>query len=194
MSFVSPLSPPTDSLLAPPSSTERRLRAEWSLLEQLAAANPERLTNIAANDFTFSLRLRQTPALLQKNPQQITTEHRVTIAFPQFFPAAPLELYLQTPIYHPNISPHTGFVCLWDRHRVSNTVEHALHKLVAILGWRLFNRHTTHLMQPEALLALEQQGEAVATMLSAPPLRGITSPPAIASAAAPQRTFRRRLS
>lgn len=55
------------------------------------------------------------------------------------------------PVVHPNIHPDTGFVCLWDRHRVSNTVEHALHKLAAMLAGELQNTTPMHVMQPGAL-------------------------------------------
>lgn len=182
MSFASPPSPPTDKGAASASPTGRRLHAEWCTLQRLAAGNPGRLTGLAADDLTFSLTLRQTPALpLPRGADgcqgATPTTHSLRIVYPEFFPAGPMELYLEQAVYHPNVHPGTGFVCLWDRHRVSNTVEHALHKLVAILGWRLYNTRAEHIMQPEALAQLQQSGTAIAATLQAPPLRGLVSQP-----------------
>ena len=62
-----------------------------------------------------------------------------------------MELYIDQPVLHPNIHPETGFLCLWEKHRVSYTIEHALHRTVAMLAGRLFNADVLHVMQPEAL-------------------------------------------
>ena len=62
-----------------------------------------------------------------------------------------MEMYLSVPVLHPNVHPETGFVCLWDRHRVSNTVEIAMHKLVAMLAGTLWNADALHVMQPGAV-------------------------------------------
>lgn len=198
MSSVSPPLPQTANEVTSASRTERRLRAEWQVLQQLAERNPQRLTDLAAEDYAFRLTLRQTPALLYGGePGPLQANHAVRILFPQFFPAAPLELYLDAPIYHPNVHPVTGFVCLWDRHRVSNNVEHALHKLVAILGWRLYNTDAAHIMQPEALQHLQIAGEALAAKLKSPGLLGLDPAPVWFSAendASPGSPRRRRLS
>ena len=110
------------------SPLERRLEAEWDLLQRLVDRNPGRLTALTADDLCFRLRLLGTPGFLLAEEEHVAAEHEVVLVFPRFFPAAPLECYLRTPVQHPNIHPETGFVCLWDRHRASNTVEHALHK------------------------------------------------------------------
>ena len=67
-------------------------------------------------------------------------------------------------------------MCLWERHRVSNTVEHALHKTVAMLSWQLYNREALHVMQPAALRRVEADGEAVRRTLAAPALLGCAVP------------------
>ncbi len=156
-----------------------RLEREWRLLAQLAEQNPARLTDLAQHDSTFHLTLRNTPALplpSSHQPEEILTTHRLRLEFPEFFPAVPLELYLQTPVRHPNIHPTTGFVCLWERHRAANTAEVALHKTAAILGWRLHNAQPVHVMQPDALpLLASPGGEALQSRLAAPALRGVPS-------------------
>ncbi len=97
-----------------------------------------------------------------------------------------MELYLEAPMRHPNIHPITGFVCLWEQHRVSYTVEHAIHRAAAILGWRLLNPDPRHVMQPDALLPEEP------ALPAAPVLQGIEHPAAFFDPPATPR--RRRLS
>ncbi len=152
-----------------PSLGERRLQAEWDLLQQLAALNPQRLAQPQGQESEFRVTLLATPALLADGTTT-QPEHHLRIVYPRFFPSIPLELYLAQPVLHPNVHPLTGFVCLWDRHRISNTVEHALHKTVAILGWRLLNLEPRHVMQ-RAALALDAQ--VTASLLQTQPLTGI---------------------
>ena len=161
--------PAVDGVQIVETVATRRLRAEWCLLEQLAALNPSRLIEPRWLDSAFEVTLLQTPALQPASPE-LLAEHRVRVVYPRFFPAVPLELYLAEPVVHPNVHPLTGFVCLWDRHRVSNTVEHALHKTVAMLGWGLLNAEAHHVMQPEALL-LDREG--LTERLATAPLVGV---------------------
>lgn len=130
---------------------ERRLQAEWDLLQQLAQLNPERLVDISSEDRTFRLILLDTPARLLGSPNgELISSHNVRATYPAFFPSTPLELYVDQAFFHPNVHPITGFVCVWDRHRIENTIEAALHKLVAMMSGRLYNREASHVMQPEA--------------------------------------------
>ena len=146
-SCASPLSQPmADTPQASPR--ERRLIAEWDLLQSLAHLNPERIGDLAVEDEVFSCTLHKTPAL-RVGTKDIVTSHRLKIVFPLYYPSVPLELYLKTPVAHPNVHPRTGFLCLWDKHQVSNNVEHALHKTVAMLSRRLENRNPVHVMQPD---------------------------------------------
>ncbi len=165
-------SPPARDLAALPSTpTERRLRREWDLLNVLVQLNPARLSGPTAFDSTFQVLLSGTPALpLSEGSPALLTEHRLRLHYPRFFPAVPLELYLDRPVLHPNIHPVSGFVCLWRVHRVEYGVEHALHRTVAILGWQLQNLDPRHVMQPESLRLNQAE---TATRLSASPLAGI---------------------
>lgn len=131
---------------------ERRLASEWSLLNDLATCNPGRITNTQLRGSTIEILLHGPSALPASDPTGtcLMSEHAVCMEFPVHFPAVPMEMFLETPVFHPNIHPETGFVCLWDRHRVSNTVEHALHKLTAILSGHLHNTDALHVMQPVA--------------------------------------------
>ena len=156
----------------PPSSpTERRLGHEWNLLKTLVRLNPDRLSDLSAHDTTFHVTLAGTPALpLASGSPGLVLEHRLRLHYPRFFPAVPLELYLERPVRHPNIHPVSGFVCLWQTHRVEYTAEHALHRTVAILGWRLQNLDARHVMQPDTLS--DDQAD-FSHLLEAPPLAGV---------------------
>ena len=145
----------------------RRFCSEAELLHALAAQNPGRITDIAAEDGTLALVLHGPAAqLVGAAPQCPVARHDLRIHFPVHFPAVPMEMFLAKAAVHPNIHPETGFVCLWDRHRVSNTVEHAMHKLVAMLAGGLHNAAPQHVMQPDALAALP-------LLTAAMPLRGV---------------------
>ncbi len=145
----------------------RRFRSEVELLHALAARNPGRILDVAAEGGTISLVLHGPSSMAAGTTLPcLIARHDLHIDFPVHFPAVPMEMFLARATVHPNIHPETGFVCLWDRHRVSNTVEHALHKLVAMLAGQLQNTEPRHVMQPEALAAPR-------TAASAMPLLGV---------------------
>lgn len=175
---------------APPTPFERRLGAEWDLLCALAARNPGRLDGLGAEDSALCACLQGTPARMLDG--SVRQEHRVRLEYPRFFPSVPLELYLETPVLHPNVHPETGFVCLWDRHQAANTAEDAVHRTVAMLGWKLFNLSPDHTMQPAAAALATAQGDGLRAELAAPPLLGIRGFAVYPRAASP--AMRRRLS
>jgi ubiquitin-protein ligase len=142
------------------TNLERRLQAEWELLQRLAQLNPDRLTDLSVEDRLFRLTLRETAArLAHPTGDGPVTVHHLRVIYPTYFPAVPLEVYVDDAFWHPNVHPETGFVCIWERHRVDHTVEHALHKVVAMMSGHLYNRDALHVMQPEALDWIERGNE-----------------------------------
>ena len=142
--------------------------------------------------------LGATPALALKagndsDQAQLLSRHLLRIEYPRYFPSVPLNLYLEQPVQHPNVHPDTGFVCLWQGHQVANTIEHAIHKCAAILGWRLLNLAPEHVMQP-GVLRLATQKQRLQTLLFAAPLLGVNRPEDAMASGEPIRTRRRRLS
>lgn len=178
---------------APGSLWHTRLAGEWTLLEQSAALNPGRIRALSQEDSTFRFTLHHVPApALDANPKDrhIVATHAVEVVFPEHFPAAPLELSLKTPVWHPNVHPLTGFVCLWQGHRASHNIELALHKLLAILSWQVLNRDGVHVMQPDALAAADLDGQSLQRALRCAPLIGTATfqyEPATPSAVLPRR-------
>lgn len=135
---------------------QRRIEQEWRLLQALAEANPS-LVEAAERDAdawnqVFRFKLQQTQALVEEAGKlRILECHAVTIHFPRFFPAVPLETSLVQPVFHPNVHPETGFVCLWDRFSFGDTVVEAVAQLQRVITWQLWNEHPDHLLQPASL-------------------------------------------
>lgn len=135
---------------------ERRIDNEWALLEQLQQANPDRL-QLTRNRDHFALEVHGLPALPLPSTGSVAfnntiDNHSLRAVFPRYYPSMPAEIYLDTPVFHPNVHPDTGFVCLWTRHRVATTLEQTLAQLQRVLAWKLLNPQDEHVMQPDALL------------------------------------------
>jgi ubiquitin-protein ligase len=131
---------------------QRRIENEWDLLQQLAQANPALLSAIQRHQDDFLLKLSQTTAPVQvEGSIELRTEHDVRLSFPRFFPTMPIEAYVTPPVFHPNVHPDTGFVCLWGRFSLHDTVVEALCQLQRVLTFTLFSESADHVMQPEAL-------------------------------------------
>lgn len=135
---------------------DNRIANEWELLNQFARLNPGRVQETEQKeDGGFAFLIKETPALLRSpNGEKllsIQTEHKVTVGFPRYYPSVPCEVFLSVPVFHPNIDPINGFVCLWNEHRVANNIEIAIVKLAAVLSWELMNAEAPHIMQPQAL-------------------------------------------
>ena len=141
----------------------RRIENEWLLLELLQHANFGRLRLKRHPDF-FALEADGLPALLEAaadpaNPGTVVKHtHSLRIVFPRYYPSMPVEVYLDTPVFHPNVHPDTGFVCLWTKHRIQTTLEQTLAQLQRVLCWGLLNTDAEHVMQPAALLWYAQPG------------------------------------
>jgi ubiquitin-protein ligase len=135
---------------------QRRIEQEWKLLLALAAENPEILQDCRREDqaegSVFRFELLQTPSPVEQDGQiRVEERHSVSFHFPRFFPAVPIEASLARPVFHPNVHPETGFVCLWDRLSSGDTVVEAVAKLQQVITWRLFNVEELHVMQPKSL-------------------------------------------
>ena len=141
----------------------RRIENEWLLLEALQHANSDRV-RLTRHPDSFAVVANGLPALLEApsdpaNPgAAIKHTHSFSIVFPRYYPSMPVEVYLDTPAFHPNVHPDTGFVCLWTKHRIQTTVEQNLAQLQRVLCWSLLNTDVEHVMQPAALLWYEQPG------------------------------------
>jgi ubiquitin-protein ligase len=164
------------------------MQTEWLLLQEMVQLNESRIKDVSASDATFYLSLRHTPApaLCAFDGGYIAsfdtvTEHRMRVEYPAFFPSLPMEVYLEAPVAHPNIHPESGFICLWHKHLVSNSIEHVLHKTAAMLGWALRSDESMHVMQPKAFACARLHGREVETALKTAALAGVRHTPEVHS-------------
>ncbi len=173
------------------------------LFEQAAAVSPTRLSAPSRTEEGLCFTLRGAPSLATQpegarpgHPldwsSSIRSEHTVSIHFPRYFPAMPIEAFVREPVFHPNAHPDTGFLCLWSVHRVAHNVLNSIARVVAVLAWHLRSREPEHVMQPAAQRWFDSLdpavGEALLPLPHAPlpiPYSGLPS--------APER-WRRRLS
>jgi hypothetical protein len=126
----------------------RRMEEEWHLLEKLAVANPCILADIACFPEEFAVTLKNSPAWTQNGSElKIENEHVVRYVYPRYYPTLPLESYLVRPVAHVNVDPSTGFACLWEQYRSSQTIVDAVLITRAIMAWRAVNRDPAHQMQ-----------------------------------------------
>ncbi|HLH04795.1 MAG TPA: hypothetical protein VKX25_18660 [Bryobacteraceae bacterium] len=140
----------------------RRIENEWQYLLLLARENPSileirsRRSEPTAECFDFSL--ARTPAYAGPQlTENIRDTHELTLRLPEFYPAVPCEAYLRAPLFHPNIHPLNGFICLWDRFSVGDSVIEAVRQIQLVISWHLFNSAAEHLMQPEALASAAER-------------------------------------
>lgn len=154
---------------------DRRLRGEWELLDQLRRCNPGLLTaasrsaDCLVEDIRFVL--SGTPATMRdESGVRIETSHRLRIRYPRFFPAVPLEAYVPQGIFHPNVDPQSGFICLWSSHSPSNSIIHAILILRQVLSWHLMNDGASHLMQADALAWFRSEARHLSVPFAIDPL------------------------
>jgi hypothetical protein len=135
----------------------RRIENEWRLLQEMARSNPGVVRILgrenALDGEVFRLALDSTGGLIGVAPDlRVAESHVVRFRYPEYFPAAPLEAFLETPVYHPNVHPEQGFVCLWTEASRGDTICEAIPKLRQVISWELMNPQADHVMQPEALV------------------------------------------
>ncbi len=139
-----------------------RIENEIELFAEAASTAPARLSPPVRTDQGLRFTLRAAPSLIrppasldsQSSPDWsrcIRSEHTVRLSFPRYFPAMPIEAFVEEPVFHPNAHPDTGFLCLWSIHRVAHNALNSIARVVAVLAWQLFNRQPEHVMQPSAL-------------------------------------------
>jgi ubiquitin-protein ligase len=140
----------------------RRMDAEWELLGLLAETNPRVLTRIVRSDDGFCVDLDESPAWIGTDERRwIEQKHAVRFVFPRYYPALPVEGYLERPVLHPNVDAANGFVCLWRDYRSVWTIVDAVIILRAILCWEVVNDAPQHRMQDVCTMSVLRKMELV---------------------------------
>jgi len=142
---------------------ERRLQEEWKLLASLELLNPDMVKidgrTAEGTGTTFSVTLRRSPSLIEVGTGlEPVDSHQVRFRFPPFYPAVHLEAFLDRPVFHPNVHPVNGFVCLWRDFSWDATILEAIEQLRRVISYQLVNPSSNHVMQPRALAWLRTGG------------------------------------
>jgi hypothetical protein len=154
---------------------ERRIQNEWKLLQELGARNADILQVVergfgSSGEF-FRVMLYQTAAPIQATGGITLREsHQIEFNFPRFFPAVPIEASLQAPVFHPNVDPDNGFVCLWTRTCPGDNIVEAATRIQRIIAWDLVNFAPDHLMQTDAVDWYKNEARTIALPCGFQPL------------------------
>lgn len=133
-----------------------RIEREWRLLERLAAANSDQLELLdrqaSPGDDVFRVRLYNSPGLQHAAGADLDVrdEHTIRLGFTRFYPDVPIECYVEEPLFHPNVRPETGFVCLWQDANPRDTAIQAVARAQAMAAYRMVNLGGPHQMNREA--------------------------------------------
>jgi hypothetical protein len=133
-----------------------RIEREWKLTARLAQANVDRLEVLdrdsGPTEDAFRVRLHGSPGLETAVGEHLSTRdhHTLRLCFPRFYPDVPVECYVEEPLFHPNVRPETGFVCLWEEANPRDTAIQAIARAQAMAAYRMLNLGGPHQMNREA--------------------------------------------
>ncbi len=130
------------------SVRNRRMDAEWKLLEALVDANRPVFASVVRLQEEIRIAVRESPAWVSKESgRHVETEHSLRYVYPRYYPCLPLEGYFVRPILHVNVDPVTGFVCLWKNYRPGQTIVDAILITRAIMACKTANWDAAHRLQ-----------------------------------------------
>jgi ubiquitin-protein ligase len=133
-----------------------RIEKEWTFLSRLAERNPEYVEMCdrvsSPVEEVFRVRLHRSPGIegLAGRSMRRRDVHTLRLAFTRFYPEMPIECYVEEPLFHPNVKPQSGFVCLWEQANTRDTVIQALARTQAIAAYRMVNTRSVHQMNRDA--------------------------------------------
>ncbi|RPJ85941.1 MAG: hypothetical protein EHM18_08780, partial [Acidobacteria bacterium] len=141
-----------------------RLDREWRLLERFQALNPDKVEILqrqsGPDEEVFHVRLLNSPGIEALSGAQpvIRDRHTLRFCYPRFYPEMPIECYIQEPLFHPNVKPETGFVCLWEEASSRHNLIQAISRAQAMAAYRMVNLGGPHMMNRPAAEWYEQIG------------------------------------
>jgi hypothetical protein len=153
----------------------RRVSNEWYLLQALAVRNPATLQvlrhSYSGGGDLFFCSLQETCGIaLSGAEHSVVTSHFLELCLPRFFPFVPIEVRLVSPVFHPNVDPESGFVCLWERFSPTDSVMEAIRRLQRVIPWELFSIERDHVINPAAARWYSDQNRGAELPLSFTPL------------------------
>lgn len=133
-----------------------RVQREWQFLERLAQLNPDQLEllgrSASPSEDVFRFRLHRSAGIEAADGPQISIRdrHTMRLVFTRFYPDVPIECYIEERLFHPNVRPETGFVCLWEQGSVFDTAIQAVARAQATAAYRMVNTKSVHVMNRAA--------------------------------------------
>jgi hypothetical protein len=133
-----------------------RIAREWKLLERLALTNVDHLEILdrraSPGEETFRVRLHNSPGVERTDGSRVVTrdQHTIRLGFTRFYPDVPVECYVEEPLFHPNVRPETGFVCLWQEANPRDSAIQAIARAQAMAAYRMVNLGEVHRMNRDA--------------------------------------------
>jgi len=133
-----------------------RIEREWRLLERLVRVNPGRVEllerSASPTEDVFRVRLRRSPGLERAVGDRLSIRdvHTLRLSFTRFYPDVPVDCYTEDPLFHPNVRPETGFVCLWEEANPQDNAIQAIARAQAMAAYRMLNLGGVHQMNRDA--------------------------------------------
>lgn len=144
---------------------KRRVDNEWYLLQELQKKNSSIVQSLNRSSTldgdTFGLALLRTSGIFDRNGSKIAhMYHEAEVRFSRFFPSVPIEVRLAAPVFHPNVDPVSGFVCLWNQFAPGDTIVETVRRLQQVISWKLLNIDPDQVIQPDAVLWFQDPNRA----------------------------------
>ena len=117
----------------------RRLKADHDLVRRLVHLHPKiQIEGVFGNPPERYRLLLKVKSLRERGEQiEVETVHRLEVTMPHGYPRdAPLFRML-TPVFHPNIAPHT--VCIGDHWTASESLDQLIQRVGEILAFQSYN-------------------------------------------------------
>lgn len=116
-----------------------RLQSDSEAVRRLAHTHPKITVEGVAGNPPALYRLLLNVRSLRQSGQQLSVveSHRVEIRLPQQYPRDPPVCRMLTPVFHPNIAPHT--ICIGDHWTAGESLDYIIMRICEMLAFQSYN-------------------------------------------------------
>jgi hypothetical protein len=117
----------------------RRLKADHDAVRRLVHLHPKiEIEGVFGNPpERYRLKLKVKSLREKGEVVETATEHRLEVTMPHGYPRDAPVFRMLTPVFHPNIAPHT--VCIGDHWTASESIDHLIQRVGEILAFQSYN-------------------------------------------------------
>lgn len=117
----------------------RRLQADYEAVRRLAHLHPRiEVEGVVGNPpEQYVLQLEARSLRESDGDVRVATEHRVEVTLPLTYPRDPPVSRMLTPVFHPNIAPHS--ICVGDHWSAGESLAHLIQRIGEILCFQSYN-------------------------------------------------------